>query len=161
MPQWSRFTSEERPDAAAGGAAAEKAMKAADGGMAVWIAERLGQSASASAVFAAPVERSDTTVIPVARARYGFGAGTGGEGSGGGGGVSVTPIGWIEITAAGSRFKPLRPRGQAAAVAALVLVAGGVALRLASHPGGGQRADALIGRLVRREGRRMVRKHRR
>ncbi|MGZ4275846.1 MAG: GerW family sporulation protein [Solirubrobacteraceae bacterium] len=166
-----RFTSEGRPDAVADEAAAERlndpatapaaeeAMRAADGGLAARLAERLSRSASAEAVFGAPVERADITVIPVARARYGFGAGTGDEGSGGGGGMSVTPVGWIEITAGGSRFKPLRPSGQVTAVilAALGLAAGGVALRRASGHDRRQRADAMIGRVMRR----MVRMRRR
>ena len=170
-----RFTTEGRPDAVAEGAAgemlndpatapaAEKAIKAADANMSVRIAERLSQSASTSAVFAAPVERSGITVIPVARASYGFGAGTRGEGSGGGGGVSVTPVGWIEITGAGSSFRPLRPAGQtvAAALAALGLIAGGVALRRTSRGSNRRHVDALIGRLARHGGSRMVRMHRR
>jgi uncharacterized spore protein YtfJ len=159
-----RFQPHERPDAVADDAAAEaledpanapaveEAMKAADAGMGARLAERLGRSASASAVFAAPVVHADTTVIPVARTRYGFAAGTGDEGSGGGGGVAVTPIGWIEITAAGGRFRPLRPRAQvlaAAFFAALGLVAGGIALGRASSHSRRYRADAMVGRVIR------------
>ena len=104
------------------------------------------------------MERSDTTVIPVARARYGFGAGTGDEGSGGGGGVSVAPLGWIEITAAGSRFRPVRPGGRIvlAALAALGLLTAGVALGRASRHERGRRAHSMVGRLARREGLRIV-----
>jgi sporulation protein YtfJ len=163
--------SERRPDAIAdapddvlndprAGPAAEKAKEAAAGGPSVQLAERLGQTASASAVFGAPVERADITVIPVARARYGFGAGTGDDGTGGGGGVSVTPVGWIEMSAAGSRFKPLRPGGQVVfeTLAALGLLAAGVALGRASRHDGGDLARSAVRRLARRVGRRIIRK---
>jgi uncharacterized spore protein YtfJ len=77
------------------------------------LAQRLGISANATAVYAPPVERGEVTVIPVAKARYGFGGGsgtgkTGEEGSGGGGGVSVTPIGYIEIKGGNTRFRKIR-----------------------------------------------------
>jgi uncharacterized spore protein YtfJ len=53
------------------------------------LAEQLGDSVRASAVFGKPVERDGVTVIPVARARFAFGGGGGsdgtGQGSGGGG----------------------------------------------------------------------------
>ncbi len=39
------------------------------------LAERLGATAAASAVFGTPVERNGVTVIPVARVRWGFGGG--------------------------------------------------------------------------------------
>ncbi len=42
------------------------------------LAEKLGSSARASAVFGEPVERDGVTVIPVAKARWGFGGGGGG-----------------------------------------------------------------------------------
>jgi uncharacterized spore protein YtfJ len=79
------------------------------------LAEKLGGSASARAVFGDPVERDGVTVIPVARFRYGFGGGSGrgggrgrrhnGDGSGdedqygsgAGGGVQAGPIGYIEL----------------------------------------------------------------
>ena len=88
------------------------------------LAERLGASASARAVFGDPVERDGVTVIPVARVRYGFGGGSGrggargrgrkgggsGEGeeeqygSGAGGGVQAGPIGYIELHDGQARF---------------------------------------------------------
>ena len=93
------------------------------------LAEKLGSSAHASAVFGAPVKQATITVIPVAKSRYGFGAGSGDEGSGGGGGVAVSPVGWIEISDDGSRFRPLRPRGIVAAVLVLLaLTAAGAGL---------------------------------
>jgi uncharacterized spore protein YtfJ len=80
------------------------------------VTERLGQHASAQAVFGEPVERDGITIIPVAKVRMGFGAGGGsgsgrdedsGEGGGGGGGTSATPLGYIEISAAGAEFRPI------------------------------------------------------
>ncbi len=89
------------------------------------LAEAIGGSASAKAVFGDPVERDGVTVIPVARVRYGMGGGMGrgagrrrgrrndGDGSvaaegavgaetmeygsGAGGGVQAGPIGYIEL----------------------------------------------------------------
>lgn len=91
------------------------------------LADRLGASANATAIFAPPVERDGVTVIPVAKAKYGFGGGSGQqpeeEGSGGGGGVIVTPVGYIEITEGVTHFRRIR---DPLAVAACY-VAGGIA----------------------------------
>jgi uncharacterized spore protein YtfJ len=60
------------------------------------LAERLGASARATAVFGEPVERDGVTVIPVAKSRWGFGGGSGvreGEPGGGGGGLATRAIG--------------------------------------------------------------------
>ncbi|MEA2294262.1 MAG: hypothetical protein QOE86_1901 [Solirubrobacteraceae bacterium] len=145
--------------------AARKAMAASDSGMFGQMAERLGQTAHASTVFAAPVERSGITVIPVARARYGFGGGTGEEGTGGGGGVMATPCGWIEITDSGSRYRPMRSRARrvVAAVLSLSVVGGVVAARQGvSIPRDlRRRGDAIVGRIVRRRASRMARLMRR
>jgi uncharacterized spore protein YtfJ len=97
------------------------------------LAERLGASAGASAVFGDPVERDGVTVIPVARAAWGFGGGEGEEGEregqGGGGGAIARPQGYIEISGGEARYRPLRdPLAAAAVVAAGALVAGAVAL---------------------------------
>ena len=61
-----------------------------------------------------PVSAEGRTVIPVARVSarggLGFGAGAGegeGEGGGGGGKLSATPVGFIEVTADGTRFVPI------------------------------------------------------
>jgi uncharacterized spore protein YtfJ len=78
------------------------------------VADAVGKGARASAVFGEAVQDAGVTVIPVARTRFGFGAGGGqgrregqdgsGGGGGGGGGI-VTPIGFIEVHAAGAEFK--------------------------------------------------------
>jgi uncharacterized spore protein YtfJ len=65
-------------------------------------------------------------VIPVARARFGFGGGGGagarmgdqGSGGGGGGGAIVSPVGYIEVTDGGARFKRITGRLDLLAVAA-------------------------------------------
>jgi uncharacterized spore protein YtfJ len=82
------------------------------------LAERLGATANAKAVFGDPVERNGVTVVPVARARWGIGGGTGkdkkGEdkGTGVGGGVQTTAVGYIQFDDAGVSYKrindPLR-----------------------------------------------------
>lgn len=75
------------------------------------LAERVGASASAKAVYGEPVERDGVTVIPVARMRYGFGAGggdkEGSRGGGGGGGVDARPMGYIEIKNGSTAYRPI------------------------------------------------------
>ncbi len=82
------------------------------------LAERLGATATASAVFGAPVEQDGVKIIPVARARWGIGGGNSKnrkkdeKGSGIGGGVQTTPVGYIEFTSSGVEYRrindPLR-----------------------------------------------------
>lgn len=76
------------------------------------LAERLGLTASAKAVFADPVEREGITVIPVAKVRFGFGGGGGGDeesrGNGGGGMVQASPLGYIEVKENDSTFRRIR-----------------------------------------------------
>jgi uncharacterized spore protein YtfJ len=70
----------------------------------------LVNQAGAKTVFADPVTTADRTVVPVAKVRCGFGGGSGkkasdsSEGGGGGGGFVAHPLGYIEITYAGTRF---------------------------------------------------------
>ena len=115
--------------------AEQEARSAAEGGLANAFVERLferiGAEANVRAVFADPIERDGTTVIPVARIRWGAGGGAGsardttagrgeGSGGGGGGGLSAEPVGYLELGPAGASFRsfksPLSPM--------LVLVAG-------------------------------------
>jgi len=91
------------------------------------LVEALGGTASAQAVFGAPVERDGVTVVPVARLRYGVGGG-GGRGPGRrkrdvgnteqvgygqGGGLQAAPVGYIEIRDGRASYKriadPVRP----------------------------------------------------
>jgi uncharacterized spore protein YtfJ len=75
-------------------------------------ARTIGSSANARTVFADPVVRGGTTVIPVATVRYGFGAGSRSNekrkrGGGGGGGVNASPVGYIEIRDDETSFRPI------------------------------------------------------
>jgi len=91
------------------------------------LAQALGGTASAQAVFGAPVERDGVTVVPVARVRYGVGGGGGrGQGRrrrsagdaeqvgyGQGGGLQAAPVGYIEIRGGQASYRriadPVRP----------------------------------------------------
>jgi uncharacterized spore protein YtfJ len=94
------------------------------------IGQTVGDKAKVSTVFGDPVEREGVTVIPVAKARFGFGGGGGsgaregqeGSGGGGGGGAYVSPVGYIEVRAAGAEFKRIQsPMDMLALVAAASL----------------------------------------
>jgi uncharacterized spore protein YtfJ len=80
--------------------------------------QRVGGEAGAKAVFSEPIERSNLTVVPVARVRWGVGGGSGtgamgpkgqptGSGSGGAGGVTADPVGYLEIGSSGARFRAI------------------------------------------------------
>jgi uncharacterized spore protein YtfJ len=75
------------------------------------LADRLGDSASAAAVFGQAVEREGVTVIPVARVRWGVGGGGGGRarrhGGGAGGGVIASPVGYIELRDGAAHYRPI------------------------------------------------------
>src|SRR2546430_14517080 len=78
-------------------------------------ANRVGNSARASTIFAEPVERNGVTVILVAKARWGVGGGAGsgrgekpaGGDMGGGGGGSVTPVGFVGMEDGEARVRPI------------------------------------------------------
>lgn len=99
------------------------------------MAQRLSATASAAAIFGAPIERGDVTIVPVARAAYGFGGGNGtrngDEGSGGGGGVRVSPVGFFEIRPGVVHYRAIRDW----AILAPVLVAGAVLTTLIAARG--------------------------
>lgn len=89
----------------------------------------LRERLSVTTTYGEPVSRNGVTVIPVSKVAFGFGGGGGsgsgvdptgdgdeaavktGTGSGGGmgGGGVVEPLGFIEITDAGTRWVPLEP----------------------------------------------------
>jgi hypothetical protein len=98
------------------------------------LAESVGATARASAVFGEPVEAQGVTVIPVARARWGFGGGSGGregeEGAGGGGGTSVSPVGYIELRAGEARYRGIHDRAKLAAAMAICGLSAAIAFRL-------------------------------
>jgi uncharacterized spore protein YtfJ len=137
------------------------------------LAEKIGSSARATAVFGEAVERDGVTVIPVAKARWGFGGGDGGPGGGrrpgrvrrggddraadsstaqergegrsfegrdpagwgggGGGGVQIMPVGFIEVTPDGARFRRIVDQSAVMALGAMALVAAGIVWRIAAH----------------------------
>jgi uncharacterized spore protein YtfJ len=97
------------------GRAFDEARSTAEGrvaGLLAGLADRIGATAGAKAVFGEPVEQAGRTVIPVAQSMWGGGAGGGAsgseEGSGGGGGAATRPVGYIEITGQGAQFVPLQ-----------------------------------------------------
>lgn len=79
------------------------------------IAERLGGSASARAVYGEPIERDGTTVVPVATVRFGYGGGRSlkkeqepGAGLGAGAGARITPVGFLEIRSGETKFRRIK-----------------------------------------------------
>lgn len=83
------------------------------------LAEKLGGSATVTAVYGEPVTGDGITVIPVAKVGFGFGGGAGraaeggeggkaGDGGGGGGGVEAKPLGYIEIRNGTATYRPIR-----------------------------------------------------
>ena len=89
------------------------------------IAALIERSLNIKHVYGEPIQRGDTTVVPVAQVMYGFGAGGGegrrrrgsatstddapgpqGQGAGGGGGLRMTPAGALELGPRGTRFVP-------------------------------------------------------
>lgn len=97
------------------------------------MAQRLSATASAAAIFGAPIERGDVTIVPVARAAYGFGGGSGTRSGdeGSGGGVRVSPVGFFEIRPGVAHYRPIRD----GAILAPVLVAGAVLTTLIAARG--------------------------
>ncbi len=110
-------------------AAAEEAAGAGSARMLGTVLERLGASSGARAVFGKPVEQDGRTVIPVAQSIIGIGGGGGGSeasgiGQGAGGGARTSPLGYIEVSADGTAFVPLkRPWQEPALVLAYAVLA--------------------------------------
>lgn len=77
------------------------------------LSDKLAATASSHKVYGEPIHTHDRTIVPVAKVRYGVGATSGGRdgdnvgGGSGGGGVSAAPVGYIEITADGTRYIPV------------------------------------------------------
>ncbi len=74
----------------------------------------LVNQAGAKVVYGEPISAEGNTIVPVAKVRYGFGGGSGrkgsehvNEGGGGGGGMVAYPIGYIELSSAGTRYVPV------------------------------------------------------
>lgn len=95
------------------------------------LADRLGGSASVTAVYGEPVTADGVTVIPVARVAFGLGGGAGWggdaggrEGGGGGGGADARPVGYIEISNGIATYRPIRRTWTDVAVPLAALVLG-------------------------------------
>jgi uncharacterized spore protein YtfJ len=92
------------------------------------IGELLGSRAGAELVYAKPIERDGSTIVPVARVRFGFGGGGGQKpeqrGMGGGGGLVAEPVGFVVARGDEIRFRPIRdPARLAFGVAAIAFAA--------------------------------------
>jgi uncharacterized spore protein YtfJ len=81
------------------------------------LVERFGGRTGVQALFGEPVERGQSTIVPVGRMRWLVGAGSGsasipggdgsGDGSGAGGAAVADPVGYIEMGPSGVRFRPI------------------------------------------------------
>jgi uncharacterized spore protein YtfJ len=89
------------------------------------LAEAIGSSARASAVFGDPITQGNVVIVPVARTIWGLGRG-GSSRSNGGGGMKVEPIGYIEVRDCVAAFVPIRRKPPS--LIALAACAVGVAL---------------------------------
>jgi uncharacterized spore protein YtfJ len=107
------------------------------------LVETLGGTASAQAVFGAPVEKDGVTVVPVARVRFGAGGGGGrgpgrrkkgdagdGEqaGYGHGGGVQAAPVGYIELSGGKATYRRISDPARPMAIALLFPLVGAIAI---------------------------------
>jgi uncharacterized spore protein YtfJ len=129
--------------------AAESAAHTAIGDPANQLLERLaefvGAKATVRAVFGEPIRQGDRTVVPVARVRWGFGGGGGrsseaptgtASGSGGGGGAAADPVGYLEITASGTAFPPIRDPYPSPALLVAAALATAILIRAVSRLAG-------------------------
>jgi hypothetical protein len=99
----------------------------------VGLAETIGKSISAGAVFGPPVSRGRTTVIPVAKARYGLGGGRmpwSKGGSGAGGNMRVAPAGYLLLRGSRARYQPIGHAAVPMATVALGFAAAMVGMML-------------------------------
>jgi hypothetical protein len=99
----------------------------------VQLAETIGRSANATAVFGAPINHEDRTFIPVAETRFGLGAGESFIAKGEGGGMTAKPLGFIIIDKTGAYFRRTPPRSLAP-LALGVIVGFAIAMRLMRPP---------------------------
>lgn len=99
----------------------------------VELAETIGKTANATAVFGSPVVNGDKTIIPVAEARFGLGSGDGLIAKGVGGGMTAKPLGFILIDEAGVRFYRT-PQRTIAPLAVGVALGFAMAIRLMTRP---------------------------
>lgn len=97
------------------------------------LAETIGKKANATAVFGSAIVDGDTTVIPVASARFALGGGDGFIAKGVGGGMTAKPIGFIVIDQNGVRFQKTPSRSMTA-LAVGVVIGLALAMRLTRPP---------------------------
>jgi uncharacterized spore protein YtfJ len=97
------------------------------------LAETIGKKANATAVFGSPIVDGDTTVIPVASARFALGGGDGFIAKGIGGGMTAKPLGFIVIDQNGVRFQKTPSRSMTALAVGVVLGLA-LAMRLSRPP---------------------------
>jgi uncharacterized spore protein YtfJ len=94
------------------------------------LGDNFAARANAKSVYGEPIHAGSRTVIPVAQVGYLLGATSGGRngetvgGGSGGGGVVARPVGYIEITDAGTRYVELSAVKKIIVVVALAFAAG-------------------------------------
>ena len=107
------------------------------------IAERIQSTANVQTIYGEPIAAEGKTIIPVAKVRYAFGAGGGSHvpetsgngdspsdvGGGGGGGVTVTPVGFIEITPGETRYVSIDDRRRMIRAGVITAIVGMILFR--------------------------------
>ncbi len=94
------------------------------------LSDNFAAKANAKSVYGEPTHAGSRTIIPVAKVGYLLGATSGGRngetvgGGSGGGGVGARPVGYIEITEAGSRYVEFSAAKKIIVSVALGFVAG-------------------------------------
>ncbi len=94
------------------------------------LSDNFAAKADAKSVYGEPIHAGNRTIVPVAKVGYLLGATSGGRngetvgGGSGGGGVLARPVGYIEITDAGTRYVKLSVIKTSIAAAAIGFAAG-------------------------------------
>ncbi len=94
------------------------------------LSDNFAAKANTKTVYGDPIQMGSRTIIPVAKVGYLLGATSGGRngetigGGSGGGGVASRPMGYIEVTDAGTRYVELSPVKKIITAVALGFVAG-------------------------------------
>jgi uncharacterized spore protein YtfJ len=94
------------------------------------LSDNFATKANAKSVYGEPIHVGSRTIVPVAKVGYLLGATSGGRngeavgGGSGGGGVLARPVGYIEITDAGTRYVELSVVKRSIAAVAVGFAAG-------------------------------------
>ncbi len=102
------------------------------------LGDNFAARANAKSVYGEPIHAGSRTIIPVAKVGYLLGATSGGRngetvgGGSGGGGVGARPVGYIEITDAGTRYVELSAVKKLIVAVAVGFV-GGYLIRRSNH----------------------------